>query len=257
MLATAEFTTVNPVNIANTTILIDGLTGTIVDLGSNTYRARVQMPGNNGVDRYLTVSVPQRDDGVTTGSFASSTGVAGKSVYYLPSDTIYRNFPSRCILGDIGSIVPTSGSTYNTGFINLIRQFSVYCHNVMIQTSITGVSATGATITIPPFTGIYSYINPNYTPLALPNNLRSAHSGPALTLADGNYTIRTFVMTTAGFLASATPRLVLTNITIDTTSPIITVTSTGADTGSVSAGFGISESVSRSVAVSAGTGCTG
>jgi hypothetical protein len=97
MVVSTYFSTTNALNIPATTVLIDGYTGTIIDLGGNTYQARVQMPGSNGTDRYISVSVPQRNDGVTTGSIVMSTGIVGKTVYYIVNPNIYDSFASRCL----------------------------------------------------------------------------------------------------------------------------------------------------------------
>lgn len=210
MVVSTYFTTANPLNIANTTVLIDGFPATIIDLGANSYQARVQMPGDNGTNRQLSVEVSNRDDGVTTaGIIPASTTVAGKSVYYITQSNTYSQFATRCVSGDVEGILPISNGIYS-GTIIPVGRMKVYCHNVLTQLLLTGTSFSGAAQTVPAIPGSRSYINPTFQPLALPGDLWSYYIEPAFggfgfstgsfntaLVPDGIYTARFIIMSNA------------------------------------------------------------
>lgn len=82
-----------------------------------------------------------RDDGITTaGTIPASTTVAGKSVYYITNSSAYNASPSRCLPGgDIQGITPISNGIYS-GTIIPVGKIRVYCHNVLSQMILGGMT---------------------------------------------------------------------------------------------------------------------
>ncbi len=199
MIVFANFSTGNPLNIANTIILIDGLQATIIDLWSNTYQARVQMPGGNGVDRQIAVQVSNRDDGATPNwSIAPATTIAAKTVKYLPSPTIYSWFPTRFFTGN-GIIQYPPPGTYSW-LIQTEIGIRVYGHTVRLWLQLQ--SSWGTIYTVSPLFNL-NYISPTLTPVSLPFGSFAYSLWSIINTAlypNGTYTLRLMAYTTADFV---------------------------------------------------------